>query len=513
MSIVIPPPFDTPSSISVVLGQCLLVYTVASEATRTPPPGIARLWFLLGVMLWNAYALVDPAFPFVDNWSVDRDPDIASLTEAERTTRFSFLLYLVWNTIIATFMPSLPTLQSAGIVVVTTPPTDYYAALQAHNVFATYVAERSTDGYTAASDPSYVYPNKGYYIKVYQDPTGQPVQNLTTDLPDPTTWCPLEVHYTNGTVTRQKPVLPAFGAVLNWFSSAQLTDMNGIASSLYPPQSSSLFQLQKRSFVEIQSSLTDTDKVNAEVWAGTEPAKTTPPGKWFVFIAVVLMSQGSRYRAREAVAMFSGLSFAIFHAAISAWTVKYTFLQPRPIQTIRQDYFTGYVTNPVTGNVVPGGIWVPYQQFQETNTGGSVTPAFPDYVSGHSVFSMAAATFLQMLTGTDTVPVNNTDMIDPVQVLHPIAHIFDPLTRPCTWVNILVPPMAAKTAPNVPINAVPQVWTSWTTIAQTVGMSRVWGGIHWMQSNYAGLQLGEWVGLKMHEMIDFSSLGLDFPLS
>jgi hypothetical protein len=47
----------------------------------------------------------------------------------------------------------------------------------------------------------------------------------------------------------------------------------------------------------------------------------------------------------------------------------------------------------------------------------------------------------------------------------------------------------------------------------TVGMSRVWGGIHWMQSNYAGLQLGEWVGLKMCEMIDFSSLGLNFPLS
>ena len=510
MSLVIPPPADMPSPISTVLGQCLLVYTVTSESLRIPPPGIARIWFLFGVMVWNAYALTDLRFPFVDNWSTDRDPDTASLDEAQRVTRFSFLLYVVWNTIRSTYMPTLPSLESAGIVVVTTPPTAYYAALQTNNVFATYVAYRDTDGYTAAADPTYNYPNKGYYIKVYQDPTGQPVQNLNTDIPDPNTWCPLEVHYTDGTVTQQKPVLPAFGQVLNWFSTEQTTDYKGIAASMYPARSSALFQQQEQLFVKIQSTLNDTDKVNAEVWAGTEPGKTTPPGKLFVFLAVILMSNGARYNTRDAVALFSGLSFSIFHAAIVAWTVKYIYLQPRPIQTLRQDYFTGYLPEPLTGGVVQGGLWLPYQQFQKLNTGGSVTPAFPDYVSGHSVFSMAAATFLQMLTGSDVVAVNNTDMIDPVKVLHPIAHIFDSMTRPCTWVNIMVPPLSSKTESTVPTSAVPQVWTSWSGIAQTVGMSRIWGGIHWSQSNYSGLQLGEWVGLQIHELIDFSSLDLHF---
>jgi len=488
----------------------MLIFLTTTESTPgLSPPGVARAWFLFGVMIWNACAIFMPAFPFVDYWSTTLDPDAGSLTTDEQYQRFMFLLYVIWNTMISTNLLKLPTLESTGIAIVTTPPNDFYANIQSSGVFRTYLQTRAQDGYAQANDPSYSYPNKGYYLKVYQNPVGQVPQDPNS-IPDPNTWCPLEIHYADGTIARQTPVMPLFSAVNNWFSSEQLDEMNTIAANLYPQRSSTTFQTQKLDFVKTQSSLTDAQKVFAEVWAGTEPARASPPGKIMVVLAVVLMSNSTTLGLAECVALVSGVSFAVFHAAIVAWSLKFKYLQPRPIQVLRQDYASGYLIDPVANAVVPGIRWTPYQQYEKKKTGASVTPAFPDFVSGHSTFTMGAATFIQMLTGTDRIPINNHTMIDPVKVVHPIAHIFDPLTTPCTWVNLMVPPLSSKTAPNVPASSVAMEWTSWSQLAQQVGVSRIYGGIHWPQSNYTGLQVGEWVSLQVMGMIDFSSLGLDF---
>ena len=511
-SIILPNTKDT--STGSILGQCILQFLVTAENTsRLPPPGIARIFFLFGVMIWNAYAIIDTLFPFVDNWSASTDPDSSTLSEAQKAERFSFLLYVVWNTMRSTFLPALPDLLVTKIpIVVTTPPNAFYAAIQSSNLFATYVAQRNNDGYTNANNPNFDYPNKGYFIKVYQDSTGQTPQNLLTDIPSPNTWCPLEVHYIGGAVTKQKPVLPLFGQVLNWFSKEQITEMLGIATKMYPAQGGSAFILQERDFVNLQSNLSDTDKVIAEVWAGTEPGKATPPSKIFVIIAAILMSNASKLGTKECVAMFSGTSFSIFHAGICAWLVKFypAFTQPRPIQVLRRDYRNTILTNPVTGNLVQGGLWTPYQQYQPLLAGASVTPGFPDYVSGHSTFTNAASVFFQLLTGTTNIPVSGQYMIDPVVFLHPIANIFKTVTEPCTWSNIAVPPFSSVLDPECPVSQINMDWNNWTALANQVGYSRITGGIHWLQSNFGGLQIGEWVALQMMKSIDWPSLKLDY---
>jgi hypothetical protein len=53
-------------------------------------------------------------------------------------------------------------------------------------------------------------------------------------------------------------------------------------------------------------------------------------------------------------------------------------------------------------------------------------------------------------------------------------------------------------------------WNEWTAIANQAGYSRISGGIHWSQSNFVGLQLGEWVALQMMKSIDWPSLKLDY---
>lgn len=511
-SIILPNTKD--SSTGSILGQCILQFLVTAENTaRLPPPGIARIFFLFGVMVWNAYAIIDTLFPFVDNWTASTDPDSSSLSEAQKAERFSFLLYVVWNTMRSTFLPALPDLAVTKIpIVVTTPPNAFYAAIQSSNLFATYVAQRNNDGYTNANNPNYDYPNKGYYIKVYQDSTGKIPQNLLTDIPSPNTWCPLEVHYIGGAVTKQKPVLPLFDQVLNWFSKDQTTEMLGIATKMYPAQGGNAFILQERDFVNIQSNLSDPEKVYAEVWAGTEPNTTTPPSKTFIIIAAILMSNSSNLGTKECVAMFSGTTFSVFHAGIAAWLVKYypAFMQPRPIQVLRRDYRSNIITNPVTGSLIQGGFWTPYQQYEPTSPGGSVTPGFPDYVSGHSTFTNAASVFFQLLTGTNNVSVSSQYMIDPVVFLHPFARMFRSVTQPCTWSNIGVPPFSSKTDPECPLSHVNMNWNQWTAIANQAGYSRISGGIHWSQSNFVGLQLGEWVALQMMKSIDWPSLKLDY---
>jgi hypothetical protein len=50
----------------------------------------------------------------------------------------------------------------------------------------------------------------------------------------------------------------------------------------------------------------------------------------------------------------------------------------------------------------PGEDWLPYQR------ANFVTPSFPEYLSGHSTFSAAAAMLLNSATGSDTFGMSET---------------------------------------------------------------------------------------------------------
>jgi hypothetical protein len=96
------------------------------------------------------------------------------------------------------------------------------------------------------------------------------------------------------------------------------------------------------------------------------------------------------------------------------------------------------------------------------------TPAFPEYVSGHSAFSAAAAEVLKRFTGSDWFGGEVTIAAG----------------------SSLVEPGA------VPVTDVTLRWRTFSAAADEAGMSRRYGGIHFVEGDLRGRELGRAVGLQ-----------------
>src|SRR5437667_1823839 len=161
--------------------------------------------------------------------------------------------------------------------------------------------------------------------------------------------------------------------------------------------------------------------------AGTE----TPPGHWNSIAQTIAATQ--RNSLEENARLFALLNIAMADAAICAWDAKYTFHFWRPVTAIAfaepELHWTSFI----------------------------VTPPFPDYVSGHSTFSGAAATVLPLFYGTENLPfTTGSDFL-------------------------------------------PGVYRSFSTCldaAEEAAVSRLYGGIHFRSAKEDGLQagisIGEW---------------------
>src|SRR5436190_5941018 len=108
--------------------------------------------------------------------------------------------------------------------------------------------------------------------------------------------------------------------------------------------------------------------------AGTE----TPPGHWNGIAQIIAAAQGNTLE--ENARLLALLNIAMADAAVCAWDAKYTFHFWRPVTAI--------------AFAEPELNWMSF----------IVTPPFPDYISGHSTFSGAAATVLALFYDTGDLP-------------------------------------------------------------------------------------------------------------
>jgi hypothetical protein len=157
--------------------------------------------------------------------------------------------------------------------------------------------------------------------------------------------------------------------------------------------------------------------------AGTE----TPPGHWNSIAQTLAEGRGNTME--ENARLFALLNIAMADAAICAWDAKYTFNFWRPVTAIA---------------------------FAELNwMSFIVTPPFPDYTSGHSTFSAAAATVLPLFYGTEDLPFTTGS------------------------------------------DSLPGVFRSFSTCfdaAEEAALSRIYGGIHFRTASEDGLQAGSTIG-------------------
>ncbi|MEG4508323.1 phosphatase PAP2 family protein [Microcoleus sp. F6_B4] len=173
----------------------------------------------------------------------------------------------------------------------------------------------------------------------------------------------------------------------------------------------------------------------AKFWANGA-GTFTPPGHWNQIAeeTATLTGQSLEDTAR----LFALLNIALADAAITCWDAKYQYNLWRPVTAIRQ---ADTDNNPST---TADAQWTPL----------ITTPPFPEYTSGHSTFSGAADAVISSVFGSDYGFADRGDRS----------------------VNTL------------------RTYENFSEAADESGMSRLYGGIHFMSANVNGLSAGRNLG-------------------
>lgn len=297
-------------------------------------------------------------------------------------------------------------------------------------------------------------------------------QDLRT-LPEPSKWTPLSL---NG-VTRNY-LTPEWGTVNRGILSEEVAaEMRAQVDELFPDEAQ--FQKEMQEVASVTSSLTSEGKMIAEYWAGG-PGSVSPPGMWMVMLDVVIRSNG--FSLREEIRFYTILAAGLYEAGIHAWRLKRDHLQARPVQVLRQQLY-GEPIDLEWDEQKSGEYWLPYQALN------FVTPPFPDFVSGHSTFSMTAARLFCCLLRSDQIVLEN-----PMITLD-ILNYFSPILAGTTTLfsinSVMIRPKKSEIQPGVePTTGVCLGWSTWSEMALSSGRSRIFGGIHVESSNQGGLLLG-----------------------
>lgn len=184
----------------------------------------------------------------------------------------------------------------------------------------------------------------------------------------------------------------------------------------------------------------------AEFWNDFPGNTAAPPGKWNLIAGILADQQGNTLI--ENTRMFALLNLAMADAGIVCWDTKFTYDLWRPEDAIHLADQDG---NPAT-TADPG--WVPLWS----------SPNFPEYTSGHSTFSGAAAETLRQFFGTDDISFST--------------------------------PAGGDVLPGVE-----RSFSSLSEAAEEAGMSRIYGGIHFPSANVYGLSCGEHVAGFVYENV------------
>jgi membrane-associated phospholipid phosphatase len=241
------------------------------------------------------------------------------------------------------------------------------------------------------------------------------------------------------------PTPPALAPALlpNWPQVTPFAMING--SQFRPPPPPGLdsaqwafdFNLTKELGRSDSATRTAEQSEIARFWADG-PGTVTPPGHWNIIARDLALQRGNTLD--QNARLFALLNIAEADAAIIAWDCKYAFNFWRPITAIPNADIDG---NPDT---VSDPTWTPFL----------VTPNFPEYISGHSTFSGAAAAVLGVVFGSDDISFTTTSEDMP---------------------------------------GTPRTFSSFSQAAQEAGMSRIYGGIHFLSANVNGLSSGGALGL------------------
>lgn len=202
----------------------------------------------------------------------------------------------------------------------------------------------------------------------------------------------------------------------------------------------------------------------AEYWADG-PGTEQPPEHWLRFAEFV--SERDQHTLDDDVRMFFVLSNTMLDSGIAALDAKRFYDSVRPVTAIPLLYRGKKIQawgGPGKGTVeMDGSQWIPYQPSTFP------TPPFPDFVSGQSTYSAAAARILTLWAGSNRFGA-----------------------------AAVIPKASSKIEPGVtPARDIALRWATFDGAADEAGLSCRYGGIHFARADLAGRKLGRLVADKV----------------
>jgi hypothetical protein len=256
---------------------------------------------------------------------------------------------------------------------------------------------------------------------------GAVVENLGfpesyTPRADPAAWVP-----TSSVRMQQAPLLP------KWGNNRPIAMPQGNSCPLPPPpayseEKDSQFYREALEVYETRNNLTPEQKAIARFWSDDPMLSPTPPGHW-ISIAMQILDETDANLEKRAEAL-ARLGIALGDSFIGCWYSKFEYDLLRPITYIRR------VIDPKWETLL-------------------ITPPFPEYPSGHSTQSGAAATVLTAAFGESFAFTDATHEDDGLP---------------------------------------PRNYKSFWEAAEEAGMSRLYGGIHFRAAIDRGLEQGRCIG-------------------
>lgn len=226
---------------------------------------------------------------------------------------------------------------------------------------------------------------------------------------------------------QQAPLLP------NWGKNRPLAMPSGASCPLPPPPEysedpASAFYAEAKEVLDVSATLTDEQKKIARFWSDDPMLSPTPPGHW-ISIALQILARDKADIAVSAE-ILARVGIAVSDSFIGCWDSKYQYDLLRPVTYIRR------VMDP---------------KFQPL----LITPPFPEYPSGHSTQSGAAAAVLTQFFGQNFAFSDATHADDGIA---------------------------------------PREFPSFDAAATEAAISRLYGGIHFRSAIDRGLEQGRCIG-------------------
>lgn len=413
----------------------------ALEAVRNSPigpPMVARALAILHTCIYDAWAAYDPvAVTTILGTLLRRPPE--ERTEANKMRAISYAAHAA----LIDLFPDQSAQFDRLMQELDFDPTDHHeVGSLAANVL---LHQRHGDGSNQLGD---LHPG------AYSDYTGYSPRNTPDQISDPNRWQPLRLP--NGQV--QSCLAPHWGLVRP-FALVSGSQFRPAGPRTLPRHA----EEQRQQCLEVlhySAALTDHEKVIAEYWADG-PRSETPPGHWCLFAQYI--SRRDRHGLDQDVKLFFILTNALLDASICCWDTKRTYDSARPVTVIHHLFRGKRITawrgpNLGTGSI-RGEEWQPYQ------AADFVTPPFPEFTSGHSTFSAAAAEVLKRFTGSDLFGYAYTQQKQTSRI------------------------EAGVPAANVTLR-----WATFSEAADQAGLSRRYGGIHFAEADLVGRTMGRLVG-------------------